>query len=824
MGKKRDELDRATASKFAWRSAASVLAEHATADDPSSGLTTTASPAAGDADAIWSFTTCEGLVQAVDRAWVLADLDVQRRAVSALWSRAISLNIRSAGLANWRRASIRFARLFARYHSFLDPDVQNRGTALIGGLDFSHPEAGELVLDTLRADLPRLGSVLWTQLQRGPLPQLPTFAEQLGQLVDAGPTWQARRWALNFALLAKGDAIVPALKRALRAPHLGIRYRALQVLRLRGYPKITAVEVLWLLDDAVVHQPPHETDHDSSIVLEGYPLELETVTAMIRPMGGERALARIVHRECDGQGYRNHLTEGWALGVLAAAYPDAALTLIDRRLRAFFWIHRYDATLAAAKLPPAEARPRLLLAASDGSPRVSEAAADEWLKLFGAPCPVDETTAVQFILALPASERLRGRILALRGPEEARAKLLSVLLAEAPDREALAALMVALADDQISNPNDLPGPVLPRNRVAWCREIMARFGTEGARALCFLDQRYCFETTYGWLKSLAELVDQEPLANEACELIAAQAAATIEERDGSRLYAALIIARALGFPHRTHDSLWNIAMSPSEHLYTRDAASHALGLRGDPAWCKVVLRDAVVAALENGDLEAGIWPARALAEQRSPDSNGLVRDLLMLACERSALSNELTDRFATCARLLREQHELPPAWLASRLAEPETCGFAIAAKLCDAEMPAAIEALLRGALVSTARRGAAAAEAARVLLRHRELEQSLATQIFQSAPLQARADILFTLCTREVPLRPVWSALEELLLSNDEAVLLTVRSATCGLSRVGVASELRELLPRILDREAHEGVRQVLEMPEDSAECYWQTD
>ena len=168
----------------------------------------------------------------------------------------------------------------------------------------------------------------------------------------------------------------------------------------------------------------------------------------------------------------------------------------------------------------------------------------------------------------------------LRGPPDAREAMASVLLDEAPDAEALAALAFALADDALVYQPNRAG--LPGGVDVWCQELVTRFGGRGVDALC----------------ALADLV---PRGARRLALGASSRGRHGRRRrrgspeDPGRRRAprarpgkldekALAILDRLGAPEATHERLFAVAMDPAIAAPLRATAARALARSSvDPA-------------------------------------------------------------------------------------------------------------------------------------------------------------------------------------------------------------------------------------------------
>jgi hypothetical protein len=836
MPKKKDELDPAAARRFAWgMMPADTLAE----DEPSapSGVEAeddgeaadeadSAAPAAPAAPpSAPARAAGPRLAEGLRRVWEVDGEAAQAGALASLLA-TIPAGARFMALADFRGEAVMLARLAIRLRPWLDEATAKAIEDLSVMTNLSGPQAGELALEIARAG--DWGAQCKLILSLGPgrdvdVPSAPDFGARLGQILDDGATWDARDLAAIFAGMTRDRGIVPALRRALRSRSLAIRWRALESLEARFPDAIEPDDVLGMLRDADEH-PVRDggSKQDDRLAMCDLPALLAKVTTRLAPPGGAEVLARIARFE-SASDEASLFDPWWALVVLAAAYPREAIALVDERLRSNYFVYRAYGVDAAARLPEAEARPRLRGAAADGCPDVSVRAADAWRARFGEPCPVDELACLDLgLLDAPPSQKLRDRALALRGPREARQKLAAVLLAEAPDPEALVLFVAALADDVL-----LPfvaDPAIPLPLAGDIARVVAeRFGARGVRGLCALAARYR-DRRFGWLHALAELLEEHAELVGPAERATLRGLAEAELVRGDALpYKALRVLRWTGTASELEPALWSIALAPGRAAFD-DSAAKALVAQGGPGVEQRALAE-LRGALAAGDVRrltqaAKVGLGRGLSEARALATEGLAA-----ACELGAIDRDLAVRLAHLATRLDEAHGLPSEWVTAHLARPETAGFAVAAVLAGGRrQPTAREAaLLREALSSTARGGAAAAEAAEALLRSEALSprSRKLPPIFVAAPLALRARLLKTMAYLKAPMPDaVWPAIEELLTSDDPDVHEELRFGLHHLPWKRWRARLVAVLPRVSAPKLEESLRDELKVEEPS---YWRT-
>jgi hypothetical protein len=845
-----DELDRSRALQFAWRTTVPALAEDPSAEEaaPLSDLLAASVEEGDEGEEAGSGAcvdeafrarareACQLLADGIARVWATADLARQAEATAALIRHAAELGLSAGAMNNHPLESVRLLRLVTRHRERLPPDALDASRAASMWLDFGHPEIAELVIDLARAGDRSMQLSLMLAFgfgeERVPMPQPPSFGARLGAIIDEGPTWSARSVALRSVGYAEGTAFVPAIRRALRAPHAVVRWVALSTLERDFADAVREEDVLFLLEDAVLHPLPRglESVEDVARALAYYPDLVEQAAARLRPSGGEAPLLRIINHQCVEGGSRWSLKASWAIGVLAAAYPDHAAPLIDLHLAAQSTGLRAAAARAAGRLPPDLARPRLLRAASDGAPTVSEPARAHWLDLFGTSCPVDELTPFRSLLDGPPSDRLLARVLGLRGPEEARRKLVSVLLTEAPDPEALVALAIAVSDLDAFKYVDMEG--VPRGLAGWIDALVGGFGSRGVDALCALASRYANEILLGWFNAFNEAIARSAFPREELPKVLAIAVDYLASRAFKTNAWALYIVRRLGFPPDLYERLWAILWDPAERAGSHYLAGEALAAWADPARLEADVLGAMRAGLAARDYAKVMTAAAIGLKKPMPDAVALARAAFDEATTLTHLDEELAAALGRRARDLVELGALDAGWCYEALAQPETCRFTVAARLMPSDLrfgKAPPEAKRRAkrrlvcALAATSRGGVAAAEAACALLGAKAIgaRNPRLRAAFSRAPLAARAALLGDFLLHEVPLGPVWPALEELLTTTDERALSILREKANRLPWSGHGKRLLELYPRVVDPHLCATFRAYLDALEGVHE-YWQ--
>jgi len=775
------------------------------------------------------------LAAGVDRAWALTDGPRQLEATARLLREASAMGMRLVAIHNQHPLqSVRLGRLAVRHFDRLRPPQRQAAANAMLWLDFEHPETVELLVEIARAGARAQRLVcplsLALEVDEGPLSRrFPEASARLARVLDEGPSWTARTIALEWLASAAGRDALPALRRALRQPHVGVRTLALQVLlglppSLDPHGTLRAEDVRFLLEDLIEH-PPTEAPATDEDTLYAFANALLAAVGRLRPAGGEAPLLAIAGGECAGfDGSSVGFDPEWALCALAAGYPERAMPLVDEKLASPLSWERYHGADAAIELPPDEARPRLLRAAADGAPHVAELARDLWLDRLGEPCPAPELAGVPLaLLDGPPGPDFPSRLGVLRGQSrEAREAMMEALLRGAPDREALALLVFALADDTVAERPRRRR--LPRDRRAFCRKLIARFGSAAVDGLCALAERYpgpCWGAS--WHSILAGLVNDKTIRKrDHGRLREAAARALATAADGDHARGPLQLLAALGGP------------APGGAEMVERLFAFAGGREEDSPWhyaCDLLVRaddptvdERLLATLEAA-WAAGDWTrferlAIVGLDRAAPAVEALVGRAL-----EEVEAPEAVDAVEQCARWLREHGRLREGWLLRALAEPERLRYTVAARLAEHQASARLRRRLEEHLASTARDGAAAAEAAVALVRVRPAAMAAddprLRRILARAPLLARARLVDALVIGGAPLKLLRPHLDELLGSVEPAVAMVMEGAISKIWRMRHGDYLRRAQPRV----AHPLVRAVVAeyvRPARRPSRYWQ--
>lgn len=691
-----------------------------------------------------AFAQARELADLVDRTWALEVPELQAKVASKIFAVATRSSVALAALSITHPQSVvRLLRLLARFYRRLGSDPSQQVMAICLPVSLNHPDTTELLLDVATS-----GDVEFARWVGFPLSALTLEAGDLSLLEharftprlceildDERASWESRELATEWLLISCTLAGVPSLRRALRLPHLGIRFRALAVL-LHSFtpPAVTHDDLHFLLEDLFVHPPPL-LRRPCAVMLEhviDYPETLARALTLVRPPRGSELLLRIVNGENTTRAlHRSSCNEDWAIGALAAAYPEYALPFLDSYLRRGYCWQRYYGVLAAKRLAEPLARPRLLRAAMDGAPRVASEARKAWEELYEVPLPAEpsddlvlELGSLITLLTAPPSPQLRSRLSVLRSESvEIRQAMLEVLLGEAPDPEALVLILFAMADETLLFQRQRKK--LPADRKELCLRIYRRFGSLGVRGLCLLADQYSEPGGLGGLIDVGHLAYSRLLRKRDAEPLVELCVRRLQSgRDDAQRSALGILAR-IGAPPSLHDRLFALVESKQEGALDLFAGD-VLAARTNDRRLERALDERMEAAWQAGDWSLVRRLTYAMPK-RSRFGVELAERLLARSWQLGPLAQWNTDRPESqlCgaaehwARILHDNQKLDDAWIDAGLADPSRREFVIATSLLgDAkQLTPRRQAALAVALSSTAQDGVAALEAAVSLLR-----------------------------------------------------------------------------------------------------------
>ena len=827
MGKS-DELDPHLAAAYAWRvlKPGEQLEPEPT---PEESDTAKAEPAGSDPDEASpsnaaleelrarALRVCAALADGIDRAWSLPP-EKKPSAVDALIESAAKLGLGLTAMQHYPLQSVRLLRLVVACGDGLSGEADEAAQGCALWLDYSHPEIVDLLLELSRAGDTILGCSLVMALHgdRGKvLARIPGASARFAQLLDEGPSAVTRCMVLDWLAVAARRDAVPALRRALRSGQFPVCHRALDLLSRRFPDAIEAGDVLFLLEDAVAHELPWDDRDDETVrACCDYPFVLDDVVVRVRPAGGAESLVRIEEGRCAGESYRHGgLDCTWALSLLAAAYPEYAIPIIDELQRHLEWDRRERAGAAAARLPDEAAWPRLLKAAADAVPEIASRAQQSWLARRTEICPLDLLAGVPAsVLGGPPSERLLSRLALLRTAQlEARAAMAEVLLAEAPSPEALVPLLFAGIDTGLWDRAKRPG--FPENRQEFCRRIVAAFGPPGVTGILDLAELYP-EGRYGWLDTLSELVGKSDVPEAAFPALRAAATRRYNATIGRPAYSTLKLLERLGVPAELVASIWSLSQDQTQDDFIRSAAADALAsLPDNGAGFDDVVVAEMTAALAIPDFPRFARASAVGIGRKSPAAVAMSLEALAEHGPRSAPTPSTVAALEMCFIALLAVEKIPEGWVDEALSHPGTSAFAIAARQSWVKPTPYRRRILREALSNGD--PFTEAEAAVTLARLGEIEADGAEvdRIVTLAPLAKRAELVWLMLHARVSMKRLWPLLEEILVSSDPEVTEHFHYSIHLLAyKKKMASRLRALLPRIVDPVLRDAVELLFEV------------
>jgi hypothetical protein len=805
---RQDEIDAALAKHFAWsfvppEQTAEVDARLAEAQREAAPAAAPAVPVpvsseeeerASEEFRRRAHAACEPLAVAVGQAWGSADESGRIELVKRLLVRATRLGVQIAGLQEWPVEAVRLLRLLVRYAPRLTRRQRERACGVAGLVPLDHPETAELLVEVARAGDADAFDALFADEDW--IPEVgddDALIARLADVVDDGPTHAARCVAVEMIdRFGPRATALPALRRALRLPSFSVRARALQVLANVEPCAVPPDDLVQVLRDLVAHAPPDpfggdEREEDERIFADA----VLTALQHVQPEAAGEALLDWIDAEHDAL----WLDAGWATEALAVGFAETGAVMADHWLLCTHAYDRVKALSALERLPQALAEPRLRRAASDPAASVREVARKQWLKRFGQTLavPVEDLVGGK-ILAAPTSDRFVARLAVMQGRVvEARRAMGRVLLAEAPDREALVLLLQLVGDDAESNE-----PIINREG-GWAPVLAERFGRPGVEGLCALTERFPEPERFAWMRRLGDLVEKGIIKPEDFEPLRAIASRHVLSEDAGQIDDSLRLLTLVGAPPELLDRVMALALDddacswearklivawPDRASDTRLTSDMALAL-AERDWVR--LEHASSMALGRGAAAAVVLAQRVFEIVEKDE------EALGAAC--------------ACARGLRELKVIDDGWAKAALARPESPLFLVATSVWRGNL--AVRAELEGALASPARQGASAAQAAIALLagenpwshRDRRLPAILA-----AAPPVERAELLSIMCMRGAAFSVLAPYLDDLFTSSDVRVTQTMEGVVSMVRSPKLEPLLRQALPRIVDEELRSAI------------------
>jgi hypothetical protein len=845
---KRDVLDKEMARRFAWR-IAEPEAPPAPVEAPASAAPPAAAPPPPDPEAErvraeYAAQRCKELAREVARVWAMTSLPEQAAATQRLLRLATRLSFDILRMDNHPLEAVRLWRLVIRHRTSSSSTARRRRSSAMFELGFMpvssrQGEVVDLLVEAAESGDSDLAFVLDGRVATEETGRRhPELGARLARVVDTARTWKARALAARWLSLEDFPDAIPALRRALRMPHARLRYCALFVLPQMKGPALLPEDVLWLLEDAVKHPLPRDWGTDAHQRVHDYEQALLAAVQKAPPAEGWRPLEIIA----DGGGAhigreRKGLSKGWALRALAAGYPERAAGRIDRALAATRGSRRHHAVEAIGLLPDELARPRLLAAAAHTEHEVVERAKALWFERFGAECPVEPLAGVAVeLLAEAPSERFFACLTVLRGAsDEARNAMIDALLAGAPERETppeglsaaqregLALVLFALRHRGWLYKH----PTLKIFEDEWASMLLGRFGAPAFTGLATIAEHAAVAgAPHGWLGALASAARNGKLSEPQKDRLREIARAALGSKAWDNATTPLDTLAVVGAPPDLEERLWSIATLPAERdgeldrgafYAARSAVSALIAMRDAPGL------EARVARAAEQARAARDW---ALFDRLMPfgDRHGAAA-VLDVAARAMVEHDGDPEAFAPVyhgAWRLEKAGRIDGAWLLEQLRQPESPVFSLAAQLVRTATPEPAHAALRDTLESSARAGAAAAEAAMKLLAldGLALDDGRLDGILERAPAPARAALAAMLLDCGAPLAAYQRHVVELLLAPDEKPAGDVMESLYSKRPEGMDELFEELLPRVTARNVRRTMEHYLGAPSQAA-SYW---
>jgi hypothetical protein len=804
---RRDQIDATRARHFAWTfvrpgdtERVAELLRALEADDAEGGVAVAPEPdLPAPASAVQLERSrdkvraaCRALSLSVAEAWVLEDDEASARSVKRILARADRMGSALESMEEHPAEAVRLVRLLVRHGAKLTRRQRERAACVAALMPLEHPEIADLLVEIARAaDRTTAGLLLEDEGWAPDVGDIDALVARLADAIDEGPGDDARALAIDLlARLERRDATVPALRRALRQRGFAVRAHALHALASTVPCAVGEDDLALVLRDLVANAPPDplrsyahgdQDEEDERMMADAVIAAL----AHVQPAEAEEALLDLIDAEHDAI----WLDAGWATEALSVAFPHTAAAMVDHWLKCARSYERVRALAALERLPPELAEPRLRLAATDPVLAVRESARRQWLQRFDRACPVGATDVLGAgLLAGPPSDRFAPRLAVMQGRvKEARRAMARVLLAEAPDPEALVLLLQLVADDGESAEPKLAAP-----DDAWAQTVVERFGAVGVSALCAVAARFPEPESFGWMRRLGDLLERGTILREHAEPVRRLAARQITSEDSGRVDDALRVMSLVGAPPELLDRVLSLALE--DEIGASEARGLVIGWTGKAIDARLTSEMAM--ALAGRDWTRLRYAAWMALERGAPAARVIAQRVLEVA-ERDP---EAADAAVECARRLREARLLDDGWALAALARPESPIFAVAARAWrrDASARSALEV----ALASTARGGASAVQAAIALLHGDPAlsprDRRLGAVLGWAGPAH-RAELVHAMCMHGAPLPQVGPHLEELLASADPSVSGALIGVAVWLRSSKARALLRAVLPRVVD-------------------------
>ena len=747
---------------------------------------------------------CRPLALAVAEAWALSDEDASARAAKRLLTKADRLGVTLVGMDAYPEESVRLLRLLVRHGPRMSRRQRERSACAATMLSLDHPETADLLVEVAHAADREMARALrsdedWTPAVGDGI----AVVARLADVIDAGPTHASRAVAVDLVtLFERRDAAAPALRRALRLPSFAVRAHALHALATAEPCAVLEADLVHVLRDLVAHAPPdwlrdEEQEDDERTLADA----VVTALARVRPEEAEEALLDLIDAEHDTM----WLDAGWATEALSVAFPATAAVMVDHWLKCARVHERTRALAALARLPDDLAEPRLRLAASDPALAVRDSARRQWLDRFQSACPVGPADMLgASLLQSPPSDRFAARLGVMQGRVAAARQAMSrVLLAEAPDREALVLLLQLIGDDAESGE---PTFSSREGDGGWSATILARFGEVGIEGLCLVATRFSEPESFGWMRRLGDLVERGAIAREQSASLRALAAKHVTSEDTGRVDDALRVLALVGAPPELLDRVLAVALE--DDLGAHEARGLVVGWRDRAVDARLASEMAL--ALADHDWTR-LHNASSMGLARGGHAARVIAQRVLEVAERD---EGAVDAAVECARHLRDAGSLPDSWAVDAIARPESPLFSAAARVW--RRSDTVRAGLEAALGSPARGNASAVDAAVALLQGNPplspRDRRVLSLIERSSAPQ-RAEVLYAMSVRGAPITLLAPYLEELLVSPDPTVTGALAGIAAWLRSSRARAFLRSVLPRVIDAELSADIEDALGAP-----------
>jgi hypothetical protein len=744
---------------------------------------------------------CRPLALGVAEVWELADDEASARATKRLLNRADRLGVALVGMDAFSREAVHLLRLFVRHAPKMTRRQRDRAAYAATMLPLDHPETADLLVEVARcADREMARALRSDEDWRPTVGDEDALVARLADVIDAAPAHACRVVAIDLLhLFDRRDAAAPALRRALRLPSFAVRAHALHALATSQPCAVLEADLVHVLRDLVAHAPPDalaDDDHeeDERTLADAVVIAL----AHVQPEEAEEALLDLIDAEHETM----WLDAGWATEALAVAFPETAAVMVDHWLKCARVHERSRALAALGRLPDELAEARLRLAASDPALAVREAARRQWLDRFQRACPAGPADVPGAgLLPTAPSERFASRLAVMQGRvRAARQAMARALLAEAPDPEALVLLLQLVGDDTESYE---PSFASRERDEGWAATIVQQFGAPGVEGLCTLAARFAEPESFGWMRRLGDLVERGLIAREHAAPLRALAARHVASDDAGRVDDSLRVLSLVGAPRELLDRVLSLALE--DDLGAPEARGLAI------AWPDRTI-DARLASEMALALAEHDWTrlhhSTAVGLARGGHAASVIAQRVLEVAERH---EGAIDAAVECARHLKDRGHLSDDWALAALVRPESPIFTVAARVWRRSAP--VRARLEAALVSAARGGASAVEAAIALL-HAEppispRDRRIADLLDRAGPAY-RAELVYAVCVHGAPFSLVAPHLEALLVSADPNVTGCLTGVAVWLKSPKARAFLRDLLPRVVDGELSADIEDAL--------------